>query len=95
MTTNLEPQLLISAHAHQRMKEMGVSEAEVRSAVAFPMGEGYSSFHRSHIYNGRRIAVCVANEPGADEQFVKTIFWSDLDAAAFLAPDRVQHLTAA
>ncbi|MGW8431070.1 DUF4258 domain-containing protein [Curtobacterium citreum] len=95
MNTISEPQLHISTHARERMQEMGVCEAEVSSAVTFPMRTSYSSLHRSHIYIGRRIAVCVANDLGSDEQFVKTVVWSDLDAASYLAPDRVQHLTAA
>jgi len=100
MTTILEPELVLSAHARERMKEMGVNEAEVRSAIACPVEMSYSARHRSHIFVGRRISVCVDNNisadtPDADAQFVKTVVWSDREAAMFLSPARVQHLQAA
>ncbi len=73
---------------------MSVSEAEVRSVLDYPVDETYSSQHRSNIFVGRRIAVCVANDLEDDRLFVKTVIWRDQDAAIFLTPERVTHLIA-
>lgn len=91
MTTTSERQLVISTHARQRLDEMSVSDAEVRSVLDFPLYETYSGYHRSDIFVGRRIAVCVAND--VDRLVVKTVIWREHEAAAFLDPERVTHLT--
>jgi hypothetical protein len=95
MTTIPEPQLIISQHAQQRMEEMGVSEAEIRSTLSFPIRKYYSSHHNSITVAGRRIAVCIARELESAQQFVKTVLWADRAAAAILDPDRASQLTSA
>lgn len=75
----------ISAHAHQRMREMGVTEGEVRSAIRYPVHvrEAHRSGRPAHYYIGRRISVVLG-----EDSVVVTVLWSDREAGTYLQPER-------
>jgi len=85
-TPEKEAELNYSAHAIQRMREMGVTVGEVQSAVDFAVRVQQSRHHNSTLYAGRRVCVAIARQPGA--RLVTTVMWSDADLCDFLEPDR-------
>lgn len=69
------PELVFSKHALERLKEMGVTEAECVSVRTYPVEDYWAPRHQSQTYRGSRVAI--ATKPIEDDrELVTTVLWA-------------------
>ena len=88
--TSETPRIEYTEHARRRMSEMNVSEAEVESALLYPMNKTWNSKHGTVVYHARRIMVPVWDKPEG-LLLVATVLWPTSDLFELLSPGRGRH----